>query len=291
MMLCLISVALTLLRYDGAVSQLISMRTHDRQSSVITVRLMQNILDRTQSGDRLILGPTHALPEWLAYDRDVRPIPQVRQNWPSFTTWLVERNVRLVVLDREVWNRRRPLLGVYWTLTEAGLMADSLPPGWKLVAPKVYPCDPCLYTFDSAPYLPEVTANLVYENQAVLGGYNLTPAILSAERAFTLTLHWRLQQDMNENIHVFTHILGADGALVAQHDGPLVDLLGIAEHDQYQVGTRIHDVHPLPPLPSGTYSVRVGLYRWATQIRLTATSTDFSLSSNYPELLRLHICE
>lgn len=290
-MVCLVAAGLTLLRHTDALPQLMTMRVHDQQASAGTVQLMQDILDRTQPGERFILGPTHALAEWLTYDRDVRAIPQVRQNWPSFTTWLVKHEVRVIALDRESWERRQILLDDYWRLTEAGLTATSLPPGWTLVRPESYPCDPCLYTFDPAPYLPDMATDFVYADQAALAGYTLTPPTLSAETPCTLTLHWQLQQSLNETTHVFVHLLDASGALVAQHDGPLVSLSGMTEHDQYRAGTSIRDVHPLPALPPGAYSVRVGLYRWADQTRLVATSANFAVPDSYPELLSMIVSE
>lgn len=291
LLVCLTAAGLTLQQPEGVIFQLTTLRAHDQQTSAATTAFMEDILARTHPGERIILGPTHALAEWLTYDRDVRAIPQVRQNWPSFTTWLIEHEARVIALDRESWKRRQPLLNTYWTLTGNGLSATALPPGWTLVRPAAHPCDPCLYAFDPAPYRPENTADFAYAAQAVLAGYTLTPATLMAGTPFTLTLYWQLQQPLTETTHVFVHLLNAGGALAAQHDGPLVLPSGMAEHDQYWAGTRLRDSHPLPPLPPGVYSVRVGLYRWASQTRLTATSAHFPTPDSYPELLHFSIPE
>jgi hypothetical protein len=62
---------------------------------------------------------------------------------------------------------------------------------------------------------------------------------------------------MTESYHVFLHLLGTDGSLIAQSDGvPAGDRPTMG----WLPGEYITDVRRLPLPPDNDYSVQVGLY-------------------------------
>lgn len=178
-------------------------------------------------------------------------------------------------------------------MSAEGLTAVSLPPGWRLLKPAAYPCDPCLYLFDRQFFEPETPHRLAYGAVTELAGYSLSP--VSANEPFTLKTHWRLLNDVQETIHVFVHVVDESGQVVAQHDGPLVaDMLYYLEHypeELFPAGSAVRLEHPLPPLPPGNYRVHAGLYRWPSQERIPVVSADGATGGDYPLLFTLPITE
>jgi hypothetical protein len=106
-----------------------------------------------------------------------------------------------------------------------------------------------------------------------LTGFSLGRNRLAPGDSVDLVLDWRARQPIQEDFTVFVHVIGADGRIVAQKDNPPLNgnlptslwLPGVDFHDKYQVA--------LPSsLPSGQYSLEVGLYRYASGERLPARS-------------------
>lgn len=234
--------------------------THDQTASRQPVATIQTILRRTQPGETFILGPTHDQVEWLAYDRTIQPIPLIRQNWPSFSTLLLDENVSTILLDEETFTRRQILLDDYWHLTDDGLTADNLPPGWTLIEPDTFPCATCLFAFDGEVFTPLVRQEMDFAGQVKLLGYTLAPATPLPEQPFTLTLHWQLLAPLTRTTHVFVHILDESGEIVAQSDGPLIADLQYYPDQEFLAGSYVLDDHLLSPLLPGTYAVHIGLY-------------------------------
>lgn len=268
---------------------LAKMRAHDQHKNRENIHLMEAVIQRTRPGEAVVLGPTYALAEWLAFDREILPIPYVRQDWHSFSAWMVERGVRCVILDSPTWKRRRPLLAQYWDLHD-GLVATELPPGWTLVDPPIYPCDPCLFAFDGASVVksePEYPTSVRYEDLFTLLGYDIEPSPLQANQPWRIILYWQVLSSTDEDIHVFVHLLDDSGELIGQHDGimaqgrlPAYDLLPT---------TVVRDSHPLPSLPDGTYPLYIGLYRWETQERLSAIQREQPVLNAYPEVGKVKV--
>ena len=100
-----------------------------------------------------------------------------------------------------------------------------------------------------------------------LSGYDvdlLTPRLSedSPAESITVTLYWQADAAPEGDLIVFVHLLDADGRLVAQGDGPP----GQGDYPTWawREGDRVTDPHVLTlpsDLVSGTFSVRVGLYR------------------------------
>ncbi len=267
-----------------------AMPNHDRVAGEASLAFIQSVIARTKPGEAYILGPTHAQAEWMAFDRCDLRIPQVRQDWYSFNTWLVDRDVRTIILDQEMWKRRQPLLSQYWQMTEVGLTPqypNHLPLGWSLVKPEAFPCNPCLFHFDARALEPAQKTDVQYNNQVELLGYTLEMDTVPADTAWSLTLYWRLLSSVTKDTHAFVHILNDQGELVAQHDSAVV--AGKFPNYDLQAGTIIPETHPLPPLQPGHYTVHIGLYDWATQARLQAIQDGHSVPENSPKILGITV--
>jgi hypothetical protein len=95
---------------------------------------------------------------------------------------------------------------------------------------------------------------------ASLDGADL-PETVAAGDPLALTLAWRSLDRTPTEYTVFVHVVGPDGQLVAQSDGP--PLAGFAPTRIWRPGQTLLDEHlvQLPDdLPPGEYEVRVGLY-------------------------------
>jgi hypothetical protein len=170
-----------------------------------------------------------------------------------------------------MYNRRLPVLKAYWQADEVGLYAESLPPGWELVKPESYPCDPCLYFVDKRPYFPQTPISQTYQNTAALLG--LTHPTITPNEPFTLVTHWQLTAPYADDIHIFVHVLDGKQNLVTQSDLPLVVDKTSPPAQRYDAGLILRNEHPMMPLPPGTYGLYIGLYRFATGERIPLVGT------------------
>ncbi len=104
---------------------------------------------------------------------------------------------------------------------------------------------------------------------ATLLGYDLAPGEVRAGELLTLTLVWRAEEGASaRDLTVFTHLLGADGSIVAQHDGYPAEWT--RPTGGWLPGEIIVDRHILAwqqPY-SGPATLRVGLYEAATGARV-----------------------
>ena len=83
----------------------------------------------------------------------------------------------------------------------------------------------------------------------------------SSASVATLTLFWQAMQDGDRELKVFTHLVNEAGRVVAQHDSPPAQ--GDVPTQTWATGEFVTDRHPIAlptDLPSGTYTVKVGLY-------------------------------
>jgi hypothetical protein len=77
-----------------------------------------------------------------------------------------------------------------------------------------------------------------------------------------VTLYWLALREMGQNYKVFVHLLGPDGAVIAQHDGDPVG--GYTPTSRWRPGQIIADRHviELPAgLAPGDYPLRAGMYQ------------------------------
>jgi hypothetical protein len=106
----------------------------------------------------------------------------------------------------------------------------------------------------------------------LLSGYRLTQET-SPGKEILLTLRWQGLRDVDENYHVFVHLLNERGEKVAQRDGQPVQWL--RPTSTWQPGEEIYDHYgiPLPAdTPVGNYTIAVGLYDPVTGQRLPVSA-------------------
>ncbi len=103
-------------------------------------------------------------------------------------------------------------------------------------------------------------ANAAVGDVALLLGFDTTPA--RDAHALDVTLYWFALRDVGANYKVFVHLLGPDGAVIAQHDGDPGG--GFTPTSRWRSGELIADRHrvPLPAgLLPGEYGLRAGMYQ------------------------------
>ena len=131
-----------------------------------------------------------------------------------------------------------------------------------------------LYAFPRNPLIRH-TLGVTFGEAIVLEGYALDESA-RAGGALHLDLYWQATTPVAEDYQVFVHLLGEDGQRWAQKDGP--PLLGTRPTSSWQPGERLTDRHGLllpSDMPSGSYHLRVGLYRLSDGSRLlTADRVD-----------------
>ncbi|HSN78345.1 MAG TPA: hypothetical protein VL334_25015, partial [Anaerolineae bacterium] len=84
----------------------------------------------------------------------------------------------------------------------------------------------------------------------------------SAGQEAEVTLVWLALRETSQDFKAFVHLLGPDGAVIAQHDGDPAG--GFTPTTRWRPGEIIVDRHvfPLPEgIPAGEYGLRAGLYQ------------------------------
>ena len=125
---------------------------------------------------------------------------------------------------------------------------------------------------------PAVAAAMPLGRIAELVGYDPPPAEVHPPEGVPLTLYWRAHATAAKAYVAFTHLLGADGRLVAQHDGPPAG--GERPTTGWAAGEYVTDAHVLEwvdPEYRGPLTIEVGLYDPATGERLLTPEGDSRL--------------
>jgi hypothetical protein len=105
-------------------------------------------------------------------------------------------------------------------------------------------------------------------DQVELEGYSVLGASPDTGEALALTFYWRALAEIEEDYTVFVHLLGEDGTLYGQGDGPPLNSDYPTSH--WAPGELLADTHLVPlegGFPPGAYLL-VGLYRLADGARL-----------------------
>jgi hypothetical protein len=92
---------------------------------------------------------------------------------------------------------------------------------------------------------------------------------LSPGTEFEVTLYWEALRPPDDDYVVFVHLVDAEGQIVASHDGPPMD--GRYATGAWLPGEVVPDTHRLAldsGVPTGTYRLWVGMYRWPDVERL-----------------------
>lgn len=101
-----------------------------------------------------------------------------------------------------------------------------------------------------------------------------------------LTLYWRPDRPTAVDYTVFVHLLGQDGQILAQADGP--PLAGHWPTSAWLAGRIVQDSRPLP-LPAGAFGrLAVGLYEPASGERLPAFDANGERLANDAVVLPLN---
>jgi hypothetical protein len=121
----------------------------------------------------------------------------------------------------------------------------------------------------------ETAVQTEFDDLAVLEGFSVARTTVTPDDALDLTLVWRAVQTPNTSYRVFTHLLDAEGRVIAQHDGLPV---GEARPTTSWVpGEYIVDTHALSFIPErkdyrGPASLEVGFYDSETGDRVRVTN-------------------
>jgi hypothetical protein len=131
-----------------------------------------------------------------------------------------------------------------------------------------------LYAFPRNP-LTHHTVGAIFGEAIFLEGYALDESVQAGD-VLHLDLHWQALTPVAEDYQVFVHLLDEDGRRWAQKDAP--PLLGARPTSSWQPGERLTDRRGLllpPDMSSGSYHLRVGLYRLSDGSHLlTAEGAD-----------------
>jgi hypothetical protein len=134
-------------------------------------------------------------------------------------------------------------------------VGDSAPLGWHVVR-------------GPAPVPPAVPSDGRLGDAVRLVGYDLTDSGCGPGRRLTMSLQWTAERPLDQDYTVFIHLVGTDGKIVAQHDGPPAE--GRLPTSAWPPGDRIVDAHPLAlsaPTPTRLRAL-VGLYEPSSGQRL-----------------------
>ena len=160
--------------------------------------------------------------------------------------------------EGDVWRSQHHLLlpatletGIYtWTVEWSSLSSDPIGQ-ISIVAPS--------HTFTAPPV--DVETDIRLGGIATLLGATCELADLQPGTPFTVTLVWRAEETPSASYHVFLHLLGPEGGLIAQSDSipanwtrPTTGWLP----GEYITGT--HTLAIPPDAPAGEYALLAGLY-------------------------------
>lgn len=140
----------------------------------------------------------------------------------------------------------------------------------------------------SVVFEPQQTLEASFEHKLMFVGYDAGLKTLSAGSDWEVTLYWKAQSRMLKDYTVFLHLLNSDNQKVAQIDEQ--PLAGDYPTRFWQIGESVRDPHVLRlpnDLPSGTYTLNLGLYWLDTGERLALV--DRSPGATYVTLCAVRI--
>jgi 4-amino-4-deoxy-L-arabinose transferase-like glycosyltransferase len=122
---------------------------------------------------------------------------------------------------------------------------------------------------------PDHALDIALGNAVRLVGYDLGDDALAPGGELAFTLYWRVEGALDKDYTVFVHLVGADGQIAGQGDGPPTDNeypTSYWERGELVVDAR---VVALPgDMPPGAYRLCVGLYDPASGMRLTTAGGE-----------------
>lgn len=226
------------------------------------------------AGDAIILIGGHQLPAFTHYYRgDNSLVPLPPDLLPAAQAPL---DARALATLAEVAARHSRAWLVLWqseisdptnVIGDALLTrAKRLAVGENFHAMSVLLFDVTGAAFDSTPQNP---VDLAFAQPLRLAGYNVNSTRITIDTPLRFGLYLRSDGRVSGNYQIFTHVLAADGTLVAQADR-------IAGADSYptslwQPGSLIYnrfEIHLPADTPPGQYQIAVGLYEGDRRLAL-----------------------
>ena len=125
------------------------------------------------------------------------------------------------------------------------------------------------FTIGAAPAPPTTVTDIQWQNGLRLSGHDELPATLTPQAAFVVRLVWSTAAVLTDDYTAFVHLVGPDGAMVAQHDRP--PLAGFYPTSGWVLGEPVDDLYMLTlpeTLPPGTYRLLIGWYQPTSGERL-----------------------
>ena len=175
-----------------------------------------------------------------------------------------------------------PLITLMSSPTPGILVPTFTPLPTSVPVPTPVPPEPAATITPAPTDTPEAAlsdeAHVRFGDFAALVGYDLPAAGSTTAQPLLLTLRWQaLEGTSPMNYLVFTHLLSADGRLIAQHDGAPAN--GARPTTGWVAGEIIVDPHLMEFAPeardyTGTATIAVGLYDPATGRVQTDTGSD-----------------
>ncbi|MBP6473332.1 MAG: hypothetical protein KA773_23020, partial [Chloroflexi bacterium] len=180
--------------------------------------------------------------------------------------------------------------------TTSGYTFPLYAPGWNTFGPEMPPdglrtavTDAQVFVFDLfSQNLFDVTAAWQTAQPAnpILATFGAALALQDTAVADTadqlaVTLDWQVLTPPTTPLTIFVHVYDANGALIAQHDGPAAR--GFIPQALWQTGDLIRDEHAITlpsDLPAGTYTIAVGVYDPTSGERVTAVSAGTPLPNS-----------
>ncbi len=147
---------------------------------------------------------------------------------------------------------------------EATLMEESLS-AWVKVKPH----------FESGQLAIQHPLQVNLGDQVTLLGYDVSLEAVQPGQSLDLTLYWQARREMSEDYTVFTHLVAADGRIVAQQDNQPAE--GRYPTSIWDTGEIVVDRYRLTTAadaPGGEYHLEVGMYLLSTLERLKVASGD-----------------
>jgi len=114
-----------------------------------------------------------------------------------------------------------------------------------------------------------------FGDQVELLGYARSPenGRIAPRRRLHVTLYWQSLAEMDQDYTVFVHLVDQAGRIYSQHDRQ--PAAGLYPTSKWKEGEVIEDVHLIDvpaDIPTGRYSLQVGLYLFSTMERLQISS-------------------
>lgn len=137
------------------------------------------------------------------------------------------------------------------------------------------PSAPPTFVFDQVSFIseselpPGMGLDVGYGDQMRLRGWDLSKSVVRAGDTLTVTLHWEALADLDHRYVTFLHLVSPEGAVIDQHDAPLLSR-GLPS-SAWPLGTirRYQEQLEVPAdALAGDYHVLIGVYTWPSLERL-----------------------